>query len=331
MLTTSGGEEGSNSNAGTLALRETGDSQRDRECRSSANILTLDIEDWCQSSPQALSGGGMPHPPAPTMRAVDNTRRLLRILDEYKTRATCFVLGSLAEAYPEIVREIHDSGHEIASHGYHHLPVYFHKPEEFRTDVARSLECLERIIEEKIRGYRAPYFSITRGARWALPILADLGLEYDASLFPLHSRYYRFPGWEGAQGGERFPSPLMFADKCLLEVPVTTVRILGQNLPLGGGAFLGLLPLSLFRWAIQSANRSGHPSIFYLHPHDLDDQDLHRHDITLKDRIFQRALRGSRSRNEGRLRRLLAEFPFTSIHEWMRSNPVQAEARRSGV
>ena len=90
--------------------------------RRPTNILTLDIEDWCQSSPDVFSGARMPQIPAPTMRAVTNTRRLLGILNEYKARATCFVLGSTAEAYPELVREIRDSGHEVASHGYHHLP-----------------------------------------------------------------------------------------------------------------------------------------------------------------------------------------------------------------
>ena len=283
-----------------------------------SNILTFDIEDWCQSSPESFSAAGTA-PCAPTMRAVTNTRRLLKILDEYKTRATFFVLGSIAEVYPGLVREIHDSGHEIASHGYHHLPVYFRRPEEFKADVARSLECLGQIIGTRIRGYRAPYFSINRSIKWALSILADLGLEYDASLFPLHSRYYPFPGWEGAQDGERFPCTLSFGEKRLLELPVTTLRVMGQNLPLSGGSFLRLLPLSLFKCAIRNANRCGHPSIFYFHPHDLDDQDprLNVPNTTIKNRLLQWGLCVGRSRNEGKLRRLLSEFSFTSVHEWL--------------
>jgi hypothetical protein len=114
----------------------------------------------------------------------------------------------------------------------------------------------------------------------------------------------------------------MFGNRRFLEVPVTTVRILGQNLPLGGGAFLGLLPLGLFRWAIKGANRRGHPSIFYFHPHDLDDQNLRWPGATLKKKLFQWALRTGRARNEGKLRRLLAEFSFTSIHEWMQSRHI---------
>ncbi len=287
------------------------------------NILTLDIEDWSQSSPEMFSAVSMARLSTPTMRAVTNTRRLLRILDEYKARATCFILGSIAETFPSLVGEIHDSGHEIASHGYYHLPIHLLKPEEFQADVARSLECLRRITGEKIRGYRAPWFSITRSTEWALPILADLGLEYDSSQFPLHNRYYRFPGWDGAQDADRFPSRLAFGDRRLLELPLTTARILGQNLPLAGGAYLRFLPLSLFKWAIRNANRRGHPSIFYLHPHDLDTQDLKEpmHKATLKGRLVQWAMCAGRSSNERKLRKLLAEFSFTSIHEWLNNNP----------
>jgi polysaccharide deacetylase family protein (PEP-CTERM system associated) len=287
------------------------------------NILTLDIEDWAQSSPEVFSATGIPKFSIPTLQTVHNTRRLLKILDEYKMRATCFVLGSVAETYPTLVCEIRDSGHEIASHGYHHLPIQRLKPEEFKADVTRSLECLERITGEKVRGYRAPYFSITRSTRWALPILADLGLEYDASIFPLNKRYYRFPWWDGAQDAARFPNTLTLGNRLLFELPPTTVRILGQNLPLAGGAFLRLLPLSLFRWAIRNANRCGYPSIFYLHPHDLDVHYLHglTSDTTPKRRLLQWGLCVGRSGNERKLRRLLAEFPFTSISEWMGRYP----------
>ena len=283
------------------------------------NILTLDIEDWQQSSPEGFSSAGIPQISFPTERTVDNTRKLLKILRECGARATCFVLGSVADTYPSIVRELHESGHEIASHGYHHLPIHVFKPEEFKEDVARSLGSLEQIIGEKIKGYRAPYFSITHSTLWALPILADLGLQYDASLFPINSRYYRFRWWDGAQEAERFPNLLEFGTKLLLELPATTTRIWGQNLPIAGGAFLTLFPLSLFRRAIRSSNRRGHPGIFYLHPHDLDTRDPHEPagDTTIRKRLLRWGLGSGRRGNEQKLRSLLAEFPFTSIHEWM--------------
>jgi len=263
------------------------------------------------------------------VRAVTNTRRLLKIISEHGARATCFVLGSVAESYPTLVREIHEAGHEIASHGYAHRPIYWLNAEEFRNDVRRSLESLEHITGERVRGYRAPYFSLTSRAIWALPILAELGLQYDASIFPLRSRYYRFPGWDGAGDAPRFPCMLDLGESRLLEVPAMTVRIWGQNLPLAGGAFLRLVPLGLFRWAIRSANRVQHPAVFYLHPHDLDARDLRGSfpDETLKRRLTRWGWRVGRSGNERKLRKLLAEFSFTSIREWMEANRTYATVR----
>ncbi len=294
---------------------------------SGANILTLDIEDWCQSSPEVLHAAGRNAAIAPTTRTVTNTRRLLRILKEHQTKATCFVLGSVAETYPALVGEILDSGHEIASHGYYHLPVYRLKPEEFKADVVRSLDLLEAITGKKIKGYRAPYFSITQSTIWALPILADLDLAYDASVFPLHRRYYRIAGWDGIQDAERYPNTFEFGDKTLLELPPTTVRFLGQNLPFAGGAFLRLLPFELFKRAIRSTNYCGHPGIFYLHPHDLDSQDLRRavSKSTLRRRLLLWGLNAGRGTNEEKLRRLLSQFPFTSIRDWMESNSIASE------
>jgi polysaccharide deacetylase family protein (PEP-CTERM system associated) len=292
------------------------------------NILTLDIEDWSQSSPEVFDADGIPRVSIPTLRVVSNTQRLLKILDECHTRATCFVLGSVAETYPDLVREIRSSGHEIASHGYHHLPIPALKPDAFKRDVARSVECLEQITGEKVRGYRAPYFSIMRSTEWALPILADLGLEYDASMFPLNPFFYRFPWWDGAEDAERFPNTMTFGVKSLFELPSTTARLLGQNLPLAGGALLKFLPLGVFRWAVRDANRQGHPGILYLHPHDLDDRDPHERAPrkTLKKQWRRWELYSGRSGNELKLRRLLSEFSFTSIREWMDGNADKSRA-----
>ncbi len=302
----------------------------DMDC-SPVNILTLDIEDWSQSSPEVFDNPRTLPIPPPTIRAVANTRRLLKILQEHKTRATCFILGSLAEAYPSLISEIRDCGHEIASHGYYHFPVYRLKPDEFKADVAASLEHLERITGEKIKGYRAPYFSITGGTEWALRILADLGIEYDSSVFPLNRRYYRIPGWGGAQHAPRYPRLLGLGERRLLELPPTTVRIMGQNLPFAGGAFLRFLPISLFRQAIRFTNQNGYPGILYLHPHDLDNQHLRCSSFgtPFRKRLLRWGLNAGRGSNERKLRELLSEFSFTSVREWLDSNANQSLSRRA--
>ena len=295
-----------------------------------ANILTIDVEDWGQSAPDvyypALATTREMVPP--TERVVTNTRRLLGVLAELGVRTTCFVLGSVAERFPGLVREIAAAGHEVASHGYGHRPVYAQTPEAFREDVRRSLDALQDALGHPVRGYRAPYFSITRQSQWALPILAELGFAFDASLFPCHPFYYRFPGWRGWPHAERYPHVLNVGGRLLHEVPTTTVSVLGQHLPFAGGAYLRFLPLGFFRQAVREANGHGYPAVLYLHPHDLDWEEL-RQPVpgeNLRIRFLRWFLNAGRTRNAQRLRRLVEGYTFTTIGEWLATRPAPAEA-----
>src|SRR5690349_14058879 len=134
--------------------------------------ISVDVEDW----PQSTWDRSLPI----TSRSAANTRALLRILAQARVRATLFVLGKFAEAFPEVVREIRSEGHEVASHGYGHVEVFKQSAAEFADDVRRSKELLESITGEPVVGYRAPDFSIMRTSLWALEILAELGFQYDS-------------------------------------------------------------------------------------------------------------------------------------------------------
>jgi len=293
----------------------------DIEGGAGTNILTLDIEDWCQSSPHVVQAAcrGKRLEIRPTEAAVVNTRCLLDILADYGISATCFVLGSLAESFPGLVREIQRAGHEIASHGHFHHPVYLLSRQEFREDVQRSRTVLEQITGESVTGYRAPYFSVTRRSGWALEVLAEIGMHYDASLYPVPSRYYRIAGRDDPEQVSRFPHTVFLAGRLLLELPATTLRAACQNFPAAGGAFLGFLPRFLFRLAIRRANAEGHPAVLYIHPHDLDAAMLQASEPAeaLVSRLQSRTLAWRRGSIEGRLRALLSESQFTSIREWM--------------
>jgi len=291
---------------------------------SPMNILTLDIEDWLQSSPRALAAArrGESTTVEPSERSVSNTMRLLRILADFGAQATCFILGSLARSYPGLVREIRNAGHEVAIHGYLHRPVYLMSPEEFRADLLRAREVVEQAAGVAVQGYRAPYFSITPRTEWALSILADIGLRYDSSVFPVNHRYYRVHEWNGKDSGPRFPYRLTLPGGELLEIPATTLRFAFQNLPAAGGAFLGFLPPRLLSAAIRQANRLGHPAVFYLHPHDLDAAALRVPEAgeTLRGRFSRHGLAWGRSATESRLRFLLQRFGFSSAGQWIRVN-----------
>jgi len=276
------------------------------------NILTLDVEDWYQSSLAILGQADQKSVP-PTENVVDNTRHLMCILAEYNVHTTCFVLGTVAETYPDLVHEIRAAGHEVATHGYGHELVYRLTAEQFCADVRRSIESLENIIGEKVHGYRAPYFSITHKSEWALQVLTELGIEYDSSIFPIRRKLYGFPGWEG------FPHTIRTAAGNLPEFPISTVSLIGQSLPIGGGGYFRLLPYALIKQAIRTINRQGQPAVFYLHPYELDTEEL-RHPLpgeTWKTRFVRLSQSLNRGKTEAKLRRLLADFKWTSVRGWL--------------
>jgi polysaccharide deacetylase family protein (PEP-CTERM system associated) len=229
------------------------------------------------------------------------------MLRQHQVRATFFILTWNAERFPELVQQIDRDGHEIATHGYAHHLIYEQTPEEFRADVTRSLHMLEGLTGKKVLGYRAPSFSITRQSLWALDILLDLGFAYDSSIFPVRDRLY------GLTGSERFPHVIRDnGGRRLVEFPMSTVQFRRRNLPLGGGAYLRLLPYRYFRWGINQLNRQGRPAILYLHPWEIDPG---------QPRLRVRGKRGYSSHYlrlqtmEGKLQRLLEDFRFSSIRE----------------
>jgi len=279
------------------------------------NIFTIDIEGWYQSSLDILGPkhADVQRPVSPDRRVVINTRRLLHILSEYGMSTTCFILGTVTETYPELVCEIRDAGHEIATHGYGHELVYKLTPEKFRIDLQRSLGLLENLTKESVRGYRAPYFSITHKSEWALEVLAELGIEYDSSIFPIYRKLYGYSGWE------RFPHIIHTAAGDLRELPISTISLLGQTFPVIGGGYFRLLPYPLIQWVISGINQQGQPVVFYIHPYELDTDEL-RYPLlneTLKTRFVRLNQRLNRGKVEVKLRRLLDDFNWISVRKWI--------------
>src|SRR5262249_27775522 len=148
-------------------------------------VISVDVEDWPQSSwDRALPI---------TRRAADNTHRVLSILRESGVRATMFVLGKLADAFPAVIKSIRAEGHEVACHGYGHVEIFKQSREEFAQDLRRAKDVLEQILGEPVKGYRAPDFSVVRGTLWALEVIAEAGFEYDSSIFPVRRPRYGIP------------------------------------------------------------------------------------------------------------------------------------------
>lgn len=224
------------------------------------NLLTFDIEDWFHTSAlEKLVSRDKWERFEP--RVIQNTRRILETLDVRQTKATFFILGWIAERYPELIKEIAACGHEIASHGYLHRLIYNLSPETFRNYVHKSKSLLEDLIGLEVLGYRATSFSITNRTLWALDIIREAGFVYDSSMFPIRHDIY------GIDGFPRFPFRYKNG---LIEVPASTIRIMGINVPIAGGGYFRFFPYLLTRKGIEKINREGYPAMIYLHPWEMD-------------------------------------------------------------
>lgn len=228
------------------------------------NAFTVDVEDYFQVSAfeRHIDRNDWHRFES---RVVANTHRVLRLLNQEHVQATFFVLGWVAERFPELVRDIHRDGHEIGSHSYWHRLIYRQTPEDFRADLLRSRRVLEDIVGQPVTAFRAPSFSVTHRSLWALGILAEEGFLSDSSIFPIrHDRY-------GIPGAHRFPHVLSTSAGPLWEFPATVRRLGPLNFPVSGGGYFRLYPFSWSRHALTHVNqRDGQPFMFYIHPWELD-------------------------------------------------------------
>lgn len=279
------------------------------------NALTIDLEDWAQ----AVLDPRLPV----TDHVVGNVERLLRFLDRHKVRATFFALGKVCERFPRLLPAIASAGHEIGSHGYGHELLYRQTPAAFRADVERSISIIESQVGHRPRGFRAPAFSITASTRWAGPILAELGFRYSSSIFPVHKKRYGIP--DAPRVPHRWP------DCPLMEFPLTTLRVLGTNVPVCGGGYMRLLPGWIHARAIRRLNAEGHPAVVYLHPYEFapaEVRDFKRGGVACSVR---RHLMQSlwRSRVPARVERLLGQFEFAPAARVLEASGPMVSAREA--
>ena len=282
------------------------------------NLLTVDVEDWRQST--------LDHRLEITERVVTNTRRLLDLFDAGGARGTFFVLGLVAERFGALVREIAGRGHEIASHGTSHTPVYSLDRETFRTDVRRSIRAIEDAAGVRVSGYRAPDFSITEKSLWALEVLAEEGLSYDSSIFPFRGPRYGIPAAFDRPCRVRCRANPRFA-----EFPLATVKVGGLRMPVAGGGYFRLLPYAVVRAALHRINRGGAPATCYFHPYELDTEELREPGPRVP--LLLRLAQGiGRARVAVRLARLLRDFSwrpassFLNEEEWFEGRTLDLHA-----
>lgn len=267
------------------------------------NALTIDVEDYFQVSAFA------PH----IARSEWNTREcrvernvnsILDMLARRNTKATFFTLGWIAERYPQLVREIVEEGHELASHGYGHERASDQSEEAFFADINLAKIVLEDLTGVQVNGYRAPSFSIGTGNLWAFDCLVRAGYRYSSSIYPIRHDHYGMPD------SPRFAYEVRPG---LMEIPITTLRVLNRNLPSSGGGYFRLLPYALSRWMLGRVNGHDRQSgVFYFHPWEIDTGQPRIAGISRKTRFRHYV---NISRMESRLNRLLGDFKWGRMDE----------------
>lgn len=230
---------------------------------SKSILITVDVEDWFQVE------NLRPAFPIETwdsreLRIEKSTHRLLDLFNRHDVQATFFVLGWIAERLPRLISEIHDRGHEIASHGYNHELCSGLVCAALREDLLRSKNTIEDITGQPILGYRAPSFSVTRDL---IETLSELGFRYDSSCnnFAMNKRHGQANGFFLTSQGDQ-----LVAKNGIVELPISNLSIGGQTIPWGGGGYFRLYPSSVFASGVAHILKNRGYYNFYCHPWEVD-------------------------------------------------------------
>lgn len=263
------------------------------------NALTIDVEDWYHICGYEQNQS----PSRSSWRVSIATERILGLFDEFSVKATFFVLGSVAESEPELIKLISEGGHEVASHGWSHRLIYQLTPDQFRDELSRTENVIQKLSGHRPVGFRAPQWSVSDRSPWVHEILAERGYRYDSSLSPLP--------FIGDRKGLRVPSMISNSAGKLYEFPPLVTPTWFGNLPTGGGWGFRFFPAVLVDHSIRRLNASGMPAVLYLHPRDVDPEGPRLQLPPLK----KFAAYGTRNDALPRLRSLLKRFCFTTLIE----------------
>ncbi len=211
-----------------------------------AVTFTLDVEDY-------TTDGSQP-------RALDTTRRILSFLADRTIRGTFFVVGKFAESNEPLLGEIARGGHELALHGYDHLPLTETDADTFRREVGDIRKRMEDVVNRPVIGFRAPTFSLVPTTQWVTDVLAELGFEYSSSVLPARSPLYGWP--DRPRTPHRWPSGL-------LELPCPVAAVGPLTNPYLGGIYFRVLPWAAVRYGLGRAH-DDEVLWAYCHPYDFD-------------------------------------------------------------
>jgi polysaccharide deacetylase family protein (PEP-CTERM system associated) len=269
-----------------------------REALVLDGCISVDVEDWFMGIEIDEKDW------APFADRLDTgLDRILSVLDDAGAKASFFILGYVAAKKPGSVRRIADAGHELCTHGWSHRKIYDLTEQQFREELRRSITAIQDATGQKVKGHRAPYFSITERSTWALPILEEAGIRFDSSIYPAHNYRYGIPGArreihtvEGTQ---------------IVEFPISLMDLGPKHVGIGG-AYLRILPLWLTAHGVRQNLSCGRPVNLYVHPWEFDVDHPH---VKISPKLAERTHYWGLRSTEGKIRGLLGRFRFGKMSE----------------
>jgi polysaccharide deacetylase family protein (PEP-CTERM system associated) len=273
------------------------------------NILSFDVEEHFQVSglESAVKRSDWDKLPS---RVESSTRKVLDLLARRQVKATFFILGWIAERFPDLVKSIYEKGHEIACHGQDHRLINTMTTEEFTADVKQAKDRLEAIISSQVYGYRAPSFSLAAADMDRFEALADMGFTYDSSLFPI--KHFRYGEARSVPLG---PFDIKQGERLVIkEFPMSVVDLFGRTIPAGGGGYFRLYPMFLLRRNFNRIIRSGRPVIIYLHPWEFDPDQPRIHGAE-RGNTFRHY--HNLHKTESKLDNILQRYDFCSFRDYL--------------
>ena len=281
---------------------------------SMLNAMTVDVEDYFHVS--AFEKVITPADWKSCQPTVDyNTRAILDLFAKHNTKGTFFILGWVAEAFPELIAEIAKQGHEIASHGMNHRRASTQSRAELKEDIQTSIHLLEDISGNKVLGYRAPSFSIGKNNEWAFELLAELGIVYSSSTYPIEHDLYGTPEW---------PRFIYQRSEGVIEIPIPTIREKESNTGIGGGGYFRLYPYWLSKRRINKyLAQENAPYSFYFHPWEIDPNQPKVSNASFKSK-FRHYI--NLSKMAGKIERLLTDYHWSSMQDvYLDNNQIKTK------
>ena len=270
------------------------------------NILTIDLEEWYH--PEYVKKETLPYKEERIQHSLKTT---LDLLNRHNLQATFFIVGELAEKYPEILKNIRENDHEIAFHGYYHEPLWNLDVDTLRTEIKK----FNSLIGEKCAGFRAPSFSLNNKTKWALKVLEDSGYQYDSSLFPARTPLY------GVWNAPTIPYKPSYENVTkrdesakLWEFPLLVYKLKGIRVPVAGGFYMRFFSVNLITRTIKKLNQKGFPAVIFFHNWELDPETprlklgLYRYFVTYH----------KLKKTQKKLKQLLSKVQFTNFRDYMK-------------